>query len=122
MLKYEARLTAIGPLVSEFLQNQILVMFKDGAPPELAEFSVLHDGQELRAPVVVGDEVVLGKDHFRVLAVGEVANTNLATLGHLILKFNGQTVPEMPGDVCLDARPVPDVQVGMRLEIAGTTE
>ena len=121
MIKYEARVMAIGSLVAEFVENQILVMFKDGAPPELAEFSVLHDGQDLRAQVVAGDELILGNEHFRILAVGEVANTNLASLGHLILKFNGQTCPEMPGDVCLEAKPLPDVLVGMRLQIAGPT-
>jgi PTS system glucitol/sorbitol-specific IIA component len=122
MIKYDARVTAIGPLVAEFLQNQMLVMFREGAPEELAEFSILHDGRELRAPVVAGDEVILGEEHFRVLAVGEVANSNLAALGHLILKFNGETTPEMPGDVCLEARPLPEVPVGLRLQIAGAPE
>ena len=117
--KYEARITAIGPLVDEFRDNNILVLFREGAPQELAEFSILHDGQDLRAPVAPGDEIVLGDERFRVLAVGEVASGNLASLGHLVMKFNNQTTPEMPGDVCLEVRPIPPVAVGMSLKIVG---
>ncbi|MFN8499174.1 MAG: PTS glucitol/sorbitol transporter subunit IIA [Anaerolineae bacterium] len=117
--KYEAQITAIGPLVDEFRDSGILVLFREGAPEELAEFSILHDGQELRAPVAPGDEIVLGDARFRVLAVGDVASANLASLGHLVMKFNDQTAPEMPGDVCLEARPIPPVAVGMSLKILG---
>ena len=119
MIKYEARLTAIGPLVAEFTQAGIWVLFREGAPEEVAEFALLHDGQTLHAPVAPGDQLWLGADVFQILAVGEVANTNLGNLGHLVLKFNGQTAPELPGDVCVEARPLPEVPVGLTLKIVG---
>jgi PTS system glucitol/sorbitol-specific IIA component len=117
VIKYRAQFTQIGPLVSEFVDNGILVLFGANAPEELAEFSILHDGKDLVEPVGPGDLVALGGDNFRVLAVGEVANTNLSALGHLVLKFNGQTAVEMPGDVCLEAKALPPVEVGMILTI-----
>lgn len=117
MVKYTARVTQIGPLVSEFVDHGVLVLFGADAPEELAEFSVLHDGQTLAAPVEPGDEVLLGESSFKILAVGDVANNNLGALGHLILKFNGQSTVEMPGDICLEARPLPAVEVGMQLTI-----
>lgn len=119
MIKYEARVTAIGPLVSEFTQAGILVLFREGAPEEVAEFALLHDGQTLHSPLAAGDQLWLGEEQFRILAVGEVANTNLASLGHLVLKFNGQTAPELPGDVCVEARPLPAARVGLTLKIVG---
>lgn len=118
-IKYQARVTAIGPLVSEFRDSGILVLFRQGAPEELAEFSILHDGETLHAPVAPGDQIVLGAESFRVLAVGDVASTNLASLGHLVMKFNDMTTPEMPGDVCIEARPLPSIEVGMTLQIVG---
>ena len=118
-IKYQARVTAIGPLVSEFRDSGILVLFRQGAPEELAEFSILHDGETLHAPVAPGDQIVLGAESFRVLAVGDVASTNLASLGHLVMKFNDMTMPEMPGDVCIEARPLPSIEVGMTLQIVG---
>lgn len=119
MLKYAATVTAIGPLVNEFIDSGILVLFGKDAPEELAEFSVLHDGTELLEPLAVGDVIHLGDETFRVLAVGEVVNTNLAALGHLILKFNGQNEPEMPGDVCVEAKPMPPIEEGLSIRIDG---
>lgn len=120
MIKYEARITQIGPSVSEFVEQNILVFFGSNAPEELAEFSVLHDGKELAQPVVPGDVIYLGEKKYGVLAVGEVANANLANLGHLIVKFNGETKPEMPGDVCVEAKPISSLEPGLVLRIEDT--
>ena len=118
MVKYKARITLIGPLVSEFMDHGILVLFGANAPEELKEFAVIHDGQELVEPIVAGDTVTIGQAAFRVLAVGDIVNKNLAALGHLVLKCNGQTKPEMPGDVCLEQKPFPYIEVGTKLIVA----
>ena len=34
-------------------------------------------------------------------AVGSVATQNLAELGHVTLKFDGQRIPELPGSIYL---------------------
>lgn len=117
VLKYEAQITEIGPLVEEFTAAGILVLFGEDAPEELREFSIIHDGKQLHADLEPGDQFTLESESFRVLAVGEVANTNLGNLGHLILKFNGMEEPEMPGDVCVEAKPLPDIREGMRFSI-----
>ncbi len=117
MIKYEATITGIGPLLSEFTQAGVLVFFGPDAPEELREFAVIHDGKNLQSPVTVDDWISLGEEKFRVLAIGEIANQNLANLGHFIVKFNGETQPEMPGDICAEARPLPEITVGMRLQI-----
>lgn len=117
MIKYQANITAIGPLVSEFVEAGVLVFFGSNAPEELAEFAILHDGTKLEGAVTPGDRISLDGHSYGVLAVGEVANQNLEALGHLVIKFNGQTQPEMPGDVCAEAVPVPPLHVGMRFQI-----
>lgn len=119
MIKYNATITFIGPLAIEFLAEQIIVLFGQNAPEELAEFALLHDGESLVAPFGAGDTVTIGAQSFRILAVGEVANDNLANLGHLVLKFNGEPEVEMPGDVCLEAVPLPEVTVGTVITITG---
>ena len=117
MIKYEARITEIGPLVSQFTDAGILVFFGVNAPEELREFSIIHDGQMLVQEVRAGDLIYFGQDSFHILAVGEIANKNIASLGHFIVKFNDQDVPEMPGDICAEALPLPVLQVGMHLKI-----
>jgi PTS system glucitol/sorbitol-specific IIA component len=91
------------------------VLFEIGAPPELAEFSILHEHGPLKGEVVVGDIVLIDSESFRVTAVGDVANQNLANLGHLIMKCNGLTEPELPGDVCVEVKPLPHISVGTEI-------
>ena len=122
MIKYIANVRAIGAEVNEFLEHGILVLFGEDAPEELAEFAAIHDGTELLSPVVCGDIVWLDTASFRVTCVGEVANTNLETLGHLILKCNGASVPEMPGDLCVERKPIPPLFVGMTIRIESEEE
>lgn len=43
MMKYQARVTFVGPMASEFLKENIAVLFSQDAPEELREFAILHD-------------------------------------------------------------------------------
>ena len=75
----------------------------------------------MRGLAAVISVLVLGTacdERYTVLAVGDVANTNLANLGHLVLKANGLDTPELPGDVCVEAKPFPVVAVGDTFSIA----
>ncbi|HQV27467.1 MAG TPA: PTS glucitol/sorbitol transporter subunit IIA [Thermoflexales bacterium] len=117
-LKYDRRVTSVGELINEFVSAGILIFFGAGAPEELAEFSVIHEGPPLLEPVAPGDVVTVAGETYTVLAVGDVANTNLANLGHLVLKANGLDAPELPGDVCVEAKPFPAVGVGDTFSIA----
>ncbi len=118
-LKLRSRITAVGKEVAEFRAAQVLVFFADGAPEELADISLLHIPEVNRAGISPGDTLHLGTEPFRILAVGDVANENLANLGHLVVKANGRSEPELPGDVCVEARPLPDLKVGDLIEIWG---
>lgn len=118
MVKFEGQVTAVGPHVPEFIASKMLVLFGEDAPAELAEFSVLHNGQAV-APLLEGDTFAIGMNRYRILAVGLIANDNLTTLGHVVLKFNGLLEPEMPGDICLEARELLSVEPGMVLRVEG---
>jgi len=116
-VKYHMRVVEIGPLVEEFVQAGILVFFQVGAPPELAEFSILHEPSDSFTDVEPGDIVAIDGNRFRVTAVGEVANKNIRDLGHLIMKANGRSEPELPGDVCVEEKDLPPIEVGTIIQI-----
>ncbi|MEN8240508.1 MAG: PTS glucitol/sorbitol transporter subunit IIA [Chloroflexota bacterium] len=120
MIKYECTVVNIGPLVGEFIDAGVIVLFGAGAPEELVDFSIIHDGTELKSDLIPGDTVWIDETSFKVLAVGDVANTNLSNLGHLILKNNGQDEPEMPGDVCLEEKPLPAFSIGTKVRVEGS--
>lgn len=117
MIKYHGKIISIGPFVDEFRQAGILVFFGQEAPEELVEFSIIHDATNLVEPLDIGDTVYIGEQDYKVFAVGDVANTNLANLGHLILKFNGEENAQLPGDVNVEAKPISDIEVGMEIRI-----
>jgi glucitol/sorbitol PTS system EIIA component len=116
-IKYEMHVVEIGPLVSEFIDAKILVFFKFGAPPELAEFAILHKPSEFFEEVCPGDYIVIGDEQYQVTAVGEVANDNIRELGHLVMKCNGRTSAELPGDVCVEDKALPQIEVGMTIQV-----
>ena len=112
---YSTTVTAVGELVPDFAEQVVLVFFGENAPLELHEFSIIHKPDvQTRAPQV-GDTITLANNEYNVLAVGSVASDNLLNLGHLDLKANGLTEPEMPGDVNVEATVLPSVQIGDRL-------
>ncbi len=121
MVVYKTTVTAVGELVSDFREQGILVFFGDGAPVELHEFSILHKVEISQRAPEVGDVIRINSEsfseEFKVLAVGSVASDNLLNLGHLDLKANGLNEAELPGDVNVEARPLPMVKVGDKLEV-----
>ena len=121
MLVYSTTVTAVGELVSDFRDQGILVFFGEGAPIELHEFSVLHKVEISQRAPEVGDLIRINSEdfseEFQVLAVGSVASDNLLNLGHLDLKANGLIEAELPGDVNVEARPLPMIKVGDKLEV-----
>lgn len=114
---YSTTVTAVGELVPDFAEQGVLVFFGENAPLELHEISIIHiPDVKIRAPRV-GDRITLSENEYSVLAVGSVASENLLNLGHLDLKANGLTAPEMPGDVNVEATTLPKVKVGDRLTV-----
>jgi glucitol/sorbitol PTS system EIIA component len=112
----------VGELVSDFADQGVLVFFGEDAPIELHEFSIIHKPDVVDRAPQVGDTITLQENVYNVLAVGSVASDNLLNLGHLDLKANGLTEPEMPGDVNVEAVSLPKVNVGDRLIVTSQTK
>ncbi len=104
-------------MAAEFAAEGILVFFGPQAPEELHEFAIITTAAELMSPVEPGDFLHIGDATFPVLCVGPVANDNVAGLGHLVVKFNGLTEPELPGDVSLPAGDAPEITAGTEILI-----
>jgi len=119
---YSTEVTEIGPEVPEFLEAGLLILFKAGAPPELAEIAVLHEPSAVREePPKPGDVISFGDLEYRIVALGYKAWENVLTLGHAVFKFDAAEEAELPGEITLDG---PDsgalgevVKPGVRVEI-----
>jgi PTS system glucitol/sorbitol-specific IIA component len=119
--RYSTVVTQVGSMVPDFVEKGILIFFGEGAPAELHDISVLHRPDIEVGGLAVGDVVILDDRTFPILAVGDVANDNLVRLGHIDLKFNGETTPPLGGDVCLPKEIPPLLSTGSIFRIATTS-
>lgn len=98
-------ITAVGPEVAELAEGGVLILFADGAPPELAEVSVLHRtevGPSDAAPAV-GASIAIGDLSGTITAMGETAWNKVCDIGHVVINFNGADAAERPGEICASA-------------------
>jgi len=99
---YRTTITEVGPDVGDLVAGGVLILFAEGAPPELAEVSVLHIVEEGPSPEAppVGAAIRIGLVEARLTAVGELAWKKVAELGHVVINFNGASAVARPGELC----------------------
>ena len=122
---YRTTITAIGEEARDLLGGGMLILFAAGAPPELAEISVLHQAEGAPAgdPPPVGAELRIGELATRLTAIGETAWRKVAEMGHVVINFNGSTLPGRAGELYaapVDAQALAGaVAVGATITISG---
>lgn len=98
---YRTVISAIGDEVEALLEGGVLILYSDGAPPELAEVSVLHRVEEASREVPrIGSLLRIGDASAVVTAVGPTAWNKVSELGHVVINFNGAQTAERPGEIC----------------------
>lgn len=98
---WKTEITSVGAEAGDLLEGGVLILFGEPVPDALAEVSVVHrlGGDKAIAatdPIGPGDEVHLGDDVFTIDEVGDVANRNLADLGHIVVYVNSPDQPLLP--------------------------
>ncbi len=124
--KYYAVIQEIGAMVSEFLPHGILIFFGETAPEELREVALVHNGTHLVLELEVGDLLRFSPPSddqqaywYRLTAVGAMANTNLAELGHLVVHFDGASTASLPGVISVEPALVALPAEGTTFELFG---
>ena len=122
-LKYQGVIHEIGPMVSEFLPHGILIFFGEAAPEELREVALVHNGAQLVSNLKEGDLLKFSAPSddqqptwYRLTAVGEKANSNLAELGHAVIHFDGAPTASLPGAISVEPSLVALPQLGTSFE------
>lgn len=116
-MKYNVKIVEIGAMALEFLSDDMLIIFNDNAPPELADISVIHEIGELIGEVELGDRVTICDEEYIVTAVGSEVNHTLSTMGHCSLKFDGAETAQLPGTMHLKGTKNPNIVVGKYISI-----
>jgi PTS system glucitol/sorbitol-specific IIA component len=116
-MNYSTTITRLGDMVRELIDSNILIVFDENAPEELAELSVLHTAADLRRDVRPGDGVLLGNKEYRVAVVGYDANRTLREMGHCTFMFGGSFGADLPGQIQLEGDGLPNVRPGDPFEV-----
>jgi PTS system glucitol/sorbitol-specific IIA component len=98
---YKTVISEVGPEVRDLLEGGVLILYADGAPPELAEVSVLHRAEQVHTEAPrSGAQLRIGEVSAVVTAVGPTAWNKVNEMGHVVINFNGSSVAERPGEIC----------------------
>ena len=115
-MKYCVEITGMGELALDLLGNDMLIIFNENAPPELAELSILHTQGELFDNVAPGDTLLICDQVYSVVEVGHEANYTLRELGHCSIKF-GTGKEALPGYIVVSETDKPEIKTGGTIEI-----
>ncbi|MEF9918483.1 MAG: PTS glucitol/sorbitol transporter subunit IIA [Eubacterium sp.] len=117
---YQTTVTEIGPMVQEFIDEKMIIVFNDNAPAALREMAVLHTIEEMEHDIKVDDIIVIGDKEYLVTAVGSEANETLKMMGHCTFCFNGGDTAKIPGQIELLGESMPEITLGCTIEIIHT--
>jgi PTS system glucitol/sorbitol-specific IIA component len=113
---YNTTITTIGGLVPAFYEEKLMILFKENAPEELAEYCVLHDKNEVLDIVKEGDILVIADEEYTIVYVGDEVQKNLEDLGHISLRFDGGR-EGLGGSLYLENKALPTIKKGDRISI-----
>jgi len=99
MLQFNAKITQIGQYAADALEDNMLILFNQTAPDDVADYCFIHDQGNDVGIISTDSTLLLGGYDYVVTAVGSIANRNLETLGHITIKFDAQSVAEYPGTI-----------------------
>lgn len=114
---YNTEVTSMGPFVEGFYPEKMMILFKENAPEELADYCVLHNVNNLKGEIKQGYTLKIDGVEYKITAVGDVVNKNLKDLGHICLKFDGSTKAALEGTLYLEDKPIKKVSIGSKIEI-----
>ncbi len=85
---YSTIVKNLGPMAEDFIGEKMIILFNENAPAELAEFCLIHNGNNLTDTIEIGDILQINNTEYKIVAVGSEVQKNLANLGHIALRFN----------------------------------
>ncbi|AUJ23598.1 PTS glucitol/sorbitol transporter subunit IIA [Virgibacillus dokdonensis] len=117
ILKYKTSVDRVGDYATTFLEEKMLILFGKDAPAELEEYCVSIVMNDVQGSIKVGDILQLKDREYRITAIGDAVENNLATLGHITLKFDSSALPELPGTLYLEDQPISQLDTGDEIKI-----
>lgn len=114
---YKNTINGFGQLANSFLSDGIFILFGDNAPDTLKDYCYTIDVVPSFDRIEQGQIIHIDDHMYQITAVGDVAQRNLESLGHLTIAFSGEDTASMPGTIVVEKAPVPTIKVGTTIRI-----
>lgn len=118
-LVYENRIKGAGDMVSAFQGEKMFILFGDNAPDTLKDFCYTIDIKDTNKEISVGQILDIDGNKFEITAVGNVAEKNLTSLGHMTVVFDGSKEAVLPGSIYVENADMPELKIGTTIKIEG---
>ncbi|TCP54024.1 PTS system glucitol/sorbitol-specific IIA component [Tamaricihabitans halophyticus] len=114
---YESSVLRVGAEAADMVEGGVWILYADPIPDALEEVSIVHAPTgELTREMRAGDRLWLGEDSVELTAVGERANENLRTIGHVVIYLDQEDTQLLPGAVhAKGSLPAPVAGTSLRL-------
>ena len=109
---FQTDIIELGEQVDAFFEEGMFVLFGENVPDTLKDFCHFIDQKNVDGTIKKGDKLVIDQKEYLITAVGDIAQSNLETLGHLTVVFSGAKEAGLPGSICVEAKPMPKLSVG----------
>lgn len=114
---YKNKIKNIGSEVSAFEGEPMFILFGDNAPDTLKDFCYTVDIQPVSETIEVGHTVEIDGNEYKITAIGDVAEKNLVSLGHVTIVFDGSAEASLPGSIYVENLEVPKLSIGSEILI-----
>ena len=114
---YENQVKAAGECVEEFKDAGMFIIFGENAPDEIKDYCYSVSVNPINGEIAPGQYVVIDGAEFKITCVGYEAPITLKGLGHCTFNFSGATEAELPGTIYVEAKPMPEVKIGTKIQI-----
>lgn len=109
----KSEILEVGALVPDFKEENLVVLFDETAPEELRDISVIHRFEKQPTNAFQeGKKLLFGDKEYTIQKVGEDANQNFESLGHISIYFKEEVDELLPGAVLVSPSEFPELNVG----------
>ncbi|MCG7428037.1 PTS glucitol/sorbitol transporter subunit IIA [Helcobacillus sp. ACRRO] len=108
--------SSIGSDAQDMFEAGVFILFGEPVPPALADVSIVHrDASSAARDIAPGDVFLVGDERYTIDEVGEIANSNLTELGHVVVYVNQPDQELLPGAILASGADPVTPAVGTRI-------
>ena len=118
MTVFNTTVLSIGPEAELFKDEKMIILFGKDAPESLADYCYNIEVGPINGEIREEQKLTIGDHHFKITSVGNVVTSNLKELGHITIKFDGSSSPELPGTLYVEDKTIPEIGEGTIISIS----